>query len=429
MKKFCIKTLGCKTNQIESDFIIEQLKGAGYEYSKNQTEADIFILNSCSVTSNADSEAVRILRKAKKDNPSTFVVLTGCMAQLEADAFEKCDYIDLVLGNSEKMNIVDYLKEQIKINVSDIFNQKEFIYKEVLNPTKTRAYLKIQDGCNNRCSYCTIWRARGYSRSNSVENIQKQIQLYVDHGFKEVVLTGIHTGQWGKDLTPRKSFLDLVKIVEDTDIKRFRLGSLDPFELSEELIDYLATSTKFCPHFHLSLQSACNKILKTMNRHYTVEHYLAQIDKINDKFNLPFIGCDIIVGFPGETEDDFETTYSNIERSGLTMAHIFPYSIRKNTKAATMANQIPKQIKNERLNKLKSLVLKKFGEFQLKNIGTIQNVVFEKNKSSKTGMYKGLTGNYLKVYADSSKNLGSDLCNCYLSEIRDGVFICEPIKN
>jgi len=417
MKNFYIKTLGCKTNQIESNLISESLEKEGFVRAESIEAADIFILNSCSVTSNADNDAIRILKKAKKDNPSAYTILTGCFAQLEAENLKGFDFIDLVLGNTEKMNIVSYLQNKDKVNVSDIFKQDNFIYKKIDNPTKTRAYLKVQDGCNNRCSYCTIWRARGKSRSAHPQDIIEQIKIYTEHGFKELVLTGIHIGQWGGDLTPKKSFLDLIELIESTEIVRYRLGSLNPQELDNELISYLSKSKKFCPHFHMSLQSACNKTLKAMNRHYTVEQYLDRIDVINEKFDNPFIGSDIIVGFPGETDEDFETTCNNIKNSGLTFAHVFPYSVRKNTVAAEMPQQVPQTIKAQRAAVLKSIVAEKYNKFLNSNLNTCRSVMFEKKKCPKTGLYKGLTENYITVYADSKDNICNTLQNCRLTKL------------
>lgn len=416
MKNYYIKTLGCKTNQIESDLISEKLETFGFTKVDDVSAAEVYILNSCSVTSTADNDALKILKKVKKDNPNIFTVLTGCFAQLEKENLIQYDFIDLVLGNSEKLNIEKYIDFKSGVDVSDIFEQKEFIYKKVESPTKTRAYLKIQDGCNNRCSYCTIWKARGLSRSCNLNDIIEQIEIYSEHGFQEIVLTGIHIGQWGSDLLQQKTFMDLVETIESSQIKRFRLGSLNPFELTDELINHLAQSNKFCPHFHMSLQSACNKTLKAMNRHYTVEHYLNQIDVINEKFNLPFIGSDIIVGFPEETDEDFKTTYENIHRSGLTMAHVFPYSIRKNTVAAKM-KQVPQEVKMHRAARLRELVNKKYIEFINKNIGTTQEVIFERISEPKNGFYKGLTKNYLTIYAQSNTDIRNQVLNCQIEKI------------
>ena len=427
MKNFYIKTLGCKTNQIESDLISEKLESLDFIKVDDVSQSDVFILNSCSVTSTADSDALKLLKKIKKENPDIFTILTGCFAQLEKENLKQYDFIDLVLGNSEKLNIEKYVDFISGVDVSDIFEQKEFIYKKVETPTKTRAYLKIQDGCNNRCSYCTIWKARGQSRSCKLEDILEQIKIYCDHGFQEIVLTGIHIGQWGEDFAPQKSFLEMVESIENSEIKRFRLGSLNPFELNNELINFLAQSEKFCPHFHMSLQSACNKTLKSMNRYYTVEHYLEQIDMINEKFNLPFIGSDIIVGFPEETDEDFETTYENIKRSGLTMAHVFPYSVRKDTVAANMI-QVDKKIKDERAARLRALVSDKYVQFINKNINTNQEVIFERRKKPEDGIYKGLTRNYLTVYAYSDVDIRNQIHNCKIKNIVDNKIIAE-VKN
>lgn len=427
MKKFYIKTLGCKTNQIETDLISEKLESLNFAKTDDIASANVFILNSCSVTSTADNDALKLLKKIKRDNPNIFIILTGCFAQLERENLKQYDFIDLVLGNSEKLNIEKYVDFVSGVDVSDIFEQKEFIYKQVKTSTKTRAYLKVQDGCNNQCSYCTIWKARGRSRSCKIGDIKEQIKIYCEHDFKEIVLTGIHIGQWGADLVPQKNFIDLVEILENSNIKRFRLGSLDPFELNSELIDYLSQSQKFCPHFHMSLQSACNKTLRDMNRHYTVEHYLEQIDIINDKFNLPFIGSDIIVGFPDETDEDFEITYDNISRSGLTMAHVFPYSIRKNTVAAQMKNQVDKKIKDERAARLRALVAEKYNKFIDKNINTVQEVIFERRNKPEDGVYKGLTRNYLTVYAKSDIDVRNQLHYCKLSSKNDNKIFAEFI--
>lgn len=427
MKNFYIKTLGCKTNQIESELISQQLCEVGYSHVNEVSVADIFILNSCSVTSTADNDALKLLRKIKRENSDIFIVLTGCFAQLEKENLAQYDFIDLVLGNTEKMDIVKYLGVEKGINVSDIFDENAFIYKKVVQPSKSRAYLKIQDGCDNRCSYCTIWKARGKSRSCLPNDVKEQIKIYTDNGFQEVVLTGIHIGQWGADLIPQRNFMDLVELVENTDIKRFRLGSLNPFELNEELINHLSQSQKFCPHFHMSLQSACNKTLKAMNRHYTVEHYLSQIDMINELFRLPFVGSDIIVGFPGETEDDFETSYENIKRSGLTMAHVFPYSIRKNTVAAVMQNQVPSDEKARRAMHLRELVQGKMTDFMNRNINTIHSVMFEQNKCKKTGLYKGLTENYITVYAKNEFDVRNTMQPCVLTKFNDGKMYCDVL--
>ena len=423
MKRFYIHTFGCKTNQIETNLITEQLLASGYEVVSHVKDADIFIVNSCTVTSKTDDDVLRLIRTTKRKYPSLRVILTGCFAQLQSDVLSRNKDIDLVLGNSEKLNFTKYLDLNNKVNVADIFTQKEFIYKKIDNPTKTRASLKIQDGCNNRCTYCAIWKARGNSRSAIPQDIVEQLNKYIEHGFKEVVVTGIHIGQWGGDLTPKLGFTDFIDILENSGISRYRLGSLNPHELTSELIDKLASSDKFCPHFHLSLQSCCNKTLKNMNRSYTEDEILSLIDNINSKFNLPFIGSDIIVGFPDETDEDFNITLENIKKSGLTMAHVFPYSIRENTVAARMKNQISHNIKLERKHLLQEVVNQKYLEFLNNNNGMIHSVLFEKHKA-KNGLYKGLTPNYITVYSDFNENICNKIKNCKLSINPDMTVFC-----
>lgn len=415
MKTFYIKTHGCKANQLESHIIKEKLLNAGYIECSNNANADIYILNSCSVTETADIEALRTLRNIKHKNPTTTTVLTGCSAQLNSQKIEELNFIDIILGNNDKFKIVEALKTR-KSNVEDIFELNEFNNQLIHTYSKTRGYLKIQDGCNNYCSYCTIPLARGKSRSNSIENILQQIKIYTDSGIKEVVLTGIHIGQWGEDLSEPKDLLTLIEAIENTDIKRYRLGSLNPLEISDKILNFLSESNKFCPHFHLSLQSLCSKTLKNMNRHYSAQTCLELIDKIDDMFCMPFIGSDIIAGFPDENDSDFETTYQNAKKSKLSSVHVFPYSIRKNTRAANMDNQIPDKIKHERADILHKLANEKLNNFITRNIGTKSSILVEKNPDKKTGMLKGVTPNYLTIYLNTNdKNLCNTIQNIEIS--------------
>ena len=407
MKKFLIHTMGCKSNQFESSVIRENLCSEEFEEVFDINDADIYILNSCSVTHKSDNEAMYLLRNAKHKNPNIVNVITGCVAQIEKEKLLENDFIDIVIGNDEKFKIPEILKSDKKIFVTDIMERFEFTYTQLNDTTKTRASIKIQDGCDNRCSYCIIPYARGNSRSAKSEFIIEQINHLVDKEFKEVVFTGIHIGLWGKEFN--KTLLDLLKDVEEkTFIKRYRLGSLYPNEIDDNMLDFLSKSDKFCPHFHLSLQSACNKTLKSMNRHYTVEEYLELINKINDKFNQPFIGSDIIAGFAGETEEDFEITCNNLKKSGLSQIHTFPYSIRKGTTGADMPNQVDELTKEHRANIIKEISKQKYQEFVYKNIGTIQEVLIEKHPDKQTGLLKGITRNFLTVIINS-KDLR--LCN------------------
>lgn len=405
--KFYIKTHGCKTNQLESAVISEKLKAAGWMLAKGAEDADVYILNSCSVTGNADTEALRLLRHVKSKNPKIITVLTGCVAQLSFEELKKIEYVDLFLGNNDKFSIVDLINTRKSV-VTDIFSVEKFNNQFVHDYSKTRGYIKIQDGCNNYCSYCTIPLARGKSRSNSVENIKKQLQIFVESGIKEVVLTGIHIGQWGSDFDDKKSLIDLLEVIESSGIHRYRLGSLNTLELTDDLLDFLVESEKFCPHFHLSLQSVNTKVLSAMNRHYSAESCVEIVEKINSMFDLPFIGSDVIVGFPGETDDDFLLTVKNLKSMELSSIHVFPYSVRKNTKAAAMSEQIEMNVKKSRAELLHSLADEKLYDFMNKNIGTTAEVLVEKRPDKKTGLLKGVTKNYLTVFLNTEDK---KLCN------------------
>lgn len=407
MKKFNIHTMGCKSNQFESAIIEENLIEHGYKKVQNIEDADIYILNSCSVTHKSDNEAMYLLRSAKHKNPNILTIATGCMAQIEKEELLKNDFIDFVIGNDEKLHLYDYINSDERFSANDILKQTEFNKVELFDTTKTRASLKIQDGCDNRCTYCIIWKARGKSRSADSEFIVNQINNFAKHGFKEVMLTGIHIGQWGKEFG--LSLLDLLKEIEEkTTIERYRLGSLNPPEITDEMLEFLKTSKKFCPHFHLSLQSANDKTLRSMNRFYKTEDYLKLIEKINETFENPFLGSDVIAGFAGETEEDFEITRKNLLFSGLTQIHTFPYSKRKGTIGAEMENQVPDDVKNSRATIIKEISKEKLNNFIEKNIGKTLEVLIEKHPDKHSQNLKGMTRNYLTVQIPSDR---TDLFN------------------
>ena len=419
--------MGCKANQFESAIIEEDLIKNGLEKVKDVKDADFYILNSCSVTHKSDNEAMYLLRAAKHKNPNVVTIATGCMAQIEKEELLKNDFIDYVVGNDEKLHLYEIINSDIKFLAKDILKLAEFSKVELIDTTKTRASLKIQDGCDNRCTYCIIWKARGKSRSADSDFIVEQINNFSKHGFKEVMLTGIHIGQWGKEFG--LTLLDLLKEIEKrTTIERYRLGSLNPTEITDELLDFLSKSDKFCPHFHLSLQSANDKTLRSMNRFYKTEDYLAQIDKINDIFELPFLGSDIIAGFAGETDEDFEISRENLSKSGLTQIHTFPYSIRKGTIGASMPNQNSDEVKNRRATIIKEISKQKFKEFVNKNLGRVCEVLIEKHPDKHSGNLKGMTRNYLTVQIVSNRNdLFNTLQQVRLSEYKDGIIFGELI--
>lgn len=399
--------MGCKSNQFESAIIEENLIEHGYKKVQNIEDADIYILNSCSVTHKSDNEAMYLLRSAKHKNPNILTIATGCMAQIEKEELLKNDFIDFVIGNDEKLHLYDYINSDERFSANDILKQTEFNKVELFDTTKTRASLKIQDGCDNRCTYCIIWKARGKSRSADSEFIVNQINNFAKHGFKEVMLTGIHIGQWGKEFG--LSLLDLLKEIEEkTAIERYRLGSLNPPEITDEMLEFLKTSKKFCPHFHLSLQSANDKTLRSMNRFYKTEDYLKLIEKINETFENPFLGSDVIAGFAGENEEDFEVTRKNLLSSGLTQIHTFPYSKRKGTIGAEMENQVPDDVKNSRATIIKEISKEKLNKFIEKNLGKTLEILIEKHPDKHSQNLKGMTRNYLTVQIPSDR---TDLFN------------------
>lgn len=400
MKKFILKSMGCKSNQFEGQIVSERLREAGYNEVKKLDDADFFILNSCSVTHKSDNEAMYYLRQAHNKGLKT--ILTGCIAQIEKERLLQEPFIDIIYGNEDKFNIVELLKNNEEYAVRDLMSSKDF-YKISLNDTtKTRISLKIQDGCDNRCAYCIIPYGRGKSRSADSDFILSEINRYSELGYKEVIFTGIHIGLYGKDFG--SDLLTLLKEVESkTSIPRYRLGSLNPLEITPEMLDFLQNSEKFCPHFHLSLQSACNSTLKRMNRHYTVEYYLDQIEDIATRFKNPFLGSDIIAGFVGETDNDFNITVENLKKSKLSQIHTFPYSIRKGTIAEKLNGHLPDNVKEERANIIKKISAEKFQEFISSNIGTEQEVLIEKRPDRKTGKFKGVTRNYINVLLDDGE--------------------------
>lgn len=415
MATFLIKTFGCKTNQTESAVMYEKLINAGFFEAENVESCDYYIFNSCAVTLEAEKKLLQSIKSVKRKNHNVKIILTGCYAQLHKD--EDNQLIDKIFGIYEKPDVVDVIKSNDRKFVTEISNHRDFRYEKLSNFNRTRATIKIQDGCNNRCSYCTICIARGLSRSCKEEDVIEQINELTQNGYNEIVLTGIHIGQWGLDFSPKKTLLDLLKLIDKTQAKTVRIGSLDPNELTAELIDFLSKSDKFCPHFHLSLQSLCDKTLKNMNRHYDFEKIRNVVLKLNDKFERVFLGCDIIVGFPQETLEDFNLTFERLSELPLSQIHVFPYSIRPKTAAADMSGQIPNEEKHRRMQSIKDLSQKKHLDFLQKNIGAEYFVTVEKNPDRKTGLYKAVTPNYIKVFFESSEKIKNKFVKIKLDKV------------
>lgn len=417
MATFLIKTFGCKTNQTESAVMEEKLLAAGFLEAENVETCNYYVFNSCAVTLEAEKKLLQTIKSVKHKNPNVKIILTGCYAQLHKD--EENPLIDKIFGIYEKPDVVEIIKSNEKKFVTEINEHRDFRYEKLSNFNRTRATIKIQDGCNNRCSYCTICIARGLSRSCDEKDVLEQIDALTRNGYNEIVLTGIHVGQWGLDFPEKKNLLDLLKLIDKTDAKTVRIGSLDPNELTEELIDFLSSSEKFCPHFHLSLQSLCDKTLKNMNRHYGYEKIKNVVMKLNEKFERVFLGCDIIVGFPQETLEDFNLTLERLKKLPLSQIHVFPYSVRPKTVAATMPCQVEQSEKHRRMQLVKDLSEKKHVEFLRKNIGAEYFVTVEKNPDRKTGLYKAVTPNYIKVLFEGSPKIKNQFVKIKIDKIEN----------
>ena len=354
MRKVGTLTLGCKVNQYETDAVTELLENAGYQMVPFEEEADVYIINTCSVTNVADKKSMKMIRRAKKKNPDAVIVAMGCFVQAKAEELENAESIDILIGNNKKKDIVSVLEEYFathnkKTEVMDLFHTRDYeelsLKKQVEH---TRAYIKVQDGCNQFCSYCIIPYTRGRARSRKKEQILEEIRSLGKEGYKEVVLTGIHLSSYGKDLE-HTSLLDLIQEVSKIEeIRRIRLGSLEPNIITEEFVKALKDNEKFCPHFHLSLQSGCDETLKRMNRHYKAQDFKEKASLLRKYFDRPALTTDVIVGFPGETEEEFQATYEFLKDIQFYEMHVFKFSPRKGTRAESMENQVPEEIKNQR---------------------------------------------------------------------------------
>ena len=424
MKKVALHNLGCKVNAYETEAMQEMLEHAGYEIVPFQEGADIYVINTCTVTNIADRKSRQMLHRARKMNPDAVVVAAGCyvQAQAEKQVIDPC--IDIVLGNNKKQDLLTALQAYEEAHgdlreVIDINHTKEY---ENLHLTKqgehTRAYIKVQDGCNQFCSYCIIPYARGRVRSRAKEDVAEVTDL-AKNGYQEVVLTGIHLSSYGIDFENEDNLLSLIRAVHEIEgIKRIRLGSLEPRIITEEFVQAIAALPKMCPHFHLSLQSGCNETLKRMNRRYTSEEFYEKCEILRKYFEKPALTTDVIVGFPQETEEEFETTYEFLKKICFYETHIFKYSKREGTKAAVMQGQIPEQIKAKRSARLIELGEKNRRAYEESFLGkTVEVLVEEKSDVNGKEMWTGHTKEYMKIALESEKNLQ----NCILNvQIKDG---------
>ena len=413
MKKVAFYTLGCKVNQYETNAMIERFIKSDYEIVDFEEVSDIYVINTCTVTNMSDRKSRQIIRRVKQINPNSILAVTGCYAQVAAKELEKIQEIDLIIGNTEKKDILNIVEKHVgaaisrpqnddkiinnKINLTDINNQKEFVdFGTTTYTEKTRAVIKVQDGCNNFCSYCIIPYAKGRVRSRKLENVIEEIQSIVKEGIQEVVITGIHVASYGIDFKEQNiRLIDLLEEINKIEgLKRIRLGSLEPNIITDEFVERLKKLDKICDHFHLSLQSGCNDTLKRMNRKYTTDDFEKVVTRLRNAFPNVALTTDIIVGFPGETEEEFDTTYKYLEKIKFYQMHVFKYSQRKGTRAAVMHNQIDGKIKEERSRKLLKLSNENEKDFINRYVDRETEVLFEQ----KDGEYiKGHTSNYIIV--------------------------------
>lgn len=427
-KKVAFLTLGCKTNQYETNGMAQKFIDNGYIICEMNEKPDIAIVNTCTVTNIADRKSRQHLRKVKEENKNAIVVAVGCYVQVAKEKLEEMEEIDLILGNSEKKDIVkyveDYISKKDSVNIIDVNNQKEFDeFGTITYTEKTRATIKIQDGCNNFCTYCLIPYARGRIRSRNKENILKEVKEIAKKGIKEIVLTGIHIASYGKELNNGYMLIDLLEDLNKIEgIERIRLGSLEPTIITDEFVERLKKLNKICEHFHLSLQSGCNETLKRMNRKYTTEEFKDVTKRLRENFRSVNLTTDIIVGFPGETEDEFNKTFEFLKEVKFYKMHIFKYSKRDGTPAATMPKQVDGKIKEERSKKLIELSDKNELNYNEKYIGKEVEVLFEEKQGD---YFVGHTKNYIVSKIKTNENLENKIMKILVTEAHNNEIIGE----
>ena len=417
------KTLGCKLNYSETSSISRDFENKGYKKVSFKHNADLYVINTCSVTQNADKEFKYLVNKAKKQNPKSKIIAIGCYAQLKPNEISKIEGVDLVLGADKKFDILNY------IDVNDTYsceiNSVSKFESAFSLGDRTRSFLKVQDGCDYKCTYCTIPLARGKSRSGEIIEIVDNAKKLVDNGVKEIVLTGVNIGDYGlssKDQVRQSTFLDLIKNIEMVSgLERVRISSIEPNLLSDEIIHFVSESKKFMPHFHIPLQSGSNKILKLMKRRYLKNLYEKRVEKIKTLIPDCCIGADIIVGFPSEDEKDFLETYTFLEKLDVSYLHVFPFSERDNTEAKALIDKNSTQTKNERSYLLRKLSDLKKNKFYKKNIFSNRKVLFE--SENKNGFVHGFTDNYMRVKTLWSSKLVDKVININLYDIDDDKII------
>lgn len=430
--KVAFITLGCRVNQYETEAMAEKFIKEGYEVVNHNDFSDVYVINTCTVTNMGDRKSRQMISKVKKLNDKAIIAVVGCYAQISSEEISEINGVDVILGTKNKGMIVYYVnkamiekKQQIAVN--DVFTNKTF---EELNieeyQDKTRAFLKIQDGCNRFCSYCLIPYARGGVCSKEPEKVLSEVKKLAAHGFKEIILSGIHTASYGQDLAGNWTLLNLLEEIDKIDgIERIRIGSIDPTFFTNGVINRIASLKKLCPHFHLSLQSGCNETLERMNRKYTAEQYEQIVKELRHHIKDVSITTDIIVGFPGETEEEFKATYEFLKGIELSKMHIFKYSPREGTKAAAMEKQIDGNVKEARSKKLIELNKNLEDKFMNKFVGRVMDVLYEDNFKENKTLYEGYTKNYIKIVSKAQSILTGQIVDTKLKSIENGYIIGE----
>lgn len=433
MKKVAFHTLGCKVNQYETQAMTEKFTNNGYNIVEDTESADVYVINTCTVTNVGDKKSRQFIRKVKRINPEAIIAVVGCYSQTAPEEVAKIEGVNIIIGTNDRNKIVDLVEEctiEDRINiVEDIMQVKDFEEMSIQEiKDKTRAFLKIQEGCNQYCSYCIIPYARGNIRSRRRVEIISEVKKLVDNGFKEVVLTGIHVASYGKDLKEDNTLINVLKEVNDINgLERIRLGSLEPTLFTEDFLVDLSKLDKVCQHFHLSLQSGSDSVLKRMNRKYTTQQYRDIVKVIRKVYPEVSLTTDIIVGFPGETEEEFNETYEFVKEINFSMVHVFKFSPRKGTPAADYPNQIDGIIKNKRSEKLIKLAEKIQLDYMNKFINKSVEVLFESPAKEMEGYMEGTTDNYIKVICKSDEGIEGKILKVKLIETKDYYMIGQII--
>ena len=435
-KKVAFYTLGCKLNFSETSTIARNFTNQGFERVDFESTSDIYVINTCSVTDNADKRFKSIVKNALKQNKNAFLIAIGCYAQLKPEELAAVDGVDLVLGATEKFNVTSYINDLTKNEVGKVhsceISDADFYVGSYAIGDRTRAFLKVQDGCDYKCTYCTIPLARGISRSDTLENVLKNAREIASKDIKEIVLTGVNIGDYGKGEFGNKkhehTFFELVKELDKIDgIHRLRISSIEPNLLTDETITFVANSNSFVPHFHIPLQSGSDELLKKMKRRYLRKTYTDRVSQIKSEIPNACIGVDVIVGFPGETDELFLETYNYLNELDISYLHVFTYSERPNTEAAEMENVVPHNIRAKRSKMLRGLSAKKRRAFYESQLGKILTVLFE--NENKEGYIHGFTENYVKVKSPWNPELTNTLQTIILKEIdEDGLVRFEFLK-